>query len=25
MRTNGTLRALFAEYGPQKLAAHLTR
>ncbi|HCG04785.1 MAG TPA: ABC transporter substrate-binding protein [Desulfovibrio sp.] len=25
MRSNGTLRALFAEYGPQKLAAHLTR
>ncbi|NHZ48685.1 amino acid ABC transporter substrate-binding protein [Desulfovibrio sp. XJ01] len=25
MRANGTLRALFAEYGPQKLAAHLTR
>lgn len=25
MRTNGTLRALFAEYGPQKLAAHLAR
>lgn len=25
MRTNGVLRALFAEYGPQKLAAHGTR
>ena len=25
MRANGALRALFAEYGPQKLAAHLTR
>lgn len=25
MRSNGTLRALFAEYGPRKLAAHLTR